>query len=66
MGETRHKRYWARKLSSGKKGTPEELGSHEAVLNWVANTPLAIAYIDKSKVNDSVKILFTVLVFEDI
>lgn len=64
--ETRHKRYWARKVSVGKKGSPKELDSHKAVLNWAAETPLGITYIDKKMVDDSVKVLFTVTVFEDL
>ncbi|GMR01269.1 MAG: hypothetical protein BMS9Abin19_0637 [Gammaproteobacteria bacterium] len=66
MGETRHKRYWSRKTLIGKKGSPMELNSYKEVLNWVANTPLGIAYIDKKMVDDSVKVLLTVAVFEDI
>ena len=66
MGESRHKRYWSRKVAVGKKGSPTELNSHEDVLKWVANTPLGIAYINKEKIDDSVKVVLTVLVFEDI
>jgi hypothetical protein len=66
MGETQHKRYWSRKASVGKKGGPVEMDSHAEVLDWVAKTPLGISYIDKNKVNDSVKVLFTVLVFDDL
>jgi hypothetical protein len=66
MSETRHKRYWARKESVGKKGAPKELVSHKDVLKWTADTPLGITYIDKKMVDDSVKVLFTVLVFEDL
>lgn len=66
MGETQHKRYWARKVSVGKKGEPVELESNSEVLGWVAKTPLGISYIDKNKINDSVKVIYTVLVFEDL
>lgn len=66
MGEQRHKRYWSRKKATGKKGSPKELANYDDVLNWVASTPLSIAYIDKNMVNDSVKVLLTVYVFEDI
>ena len=66
ISETRHKRYWSRKTSVGKKGAPIELVSHKEVLNWAAETPLGITYIDKEKVDDSVKVLFTVTVFEDL
>ena len=65
MGETRHKRYWSRKMSVGKKGAPLELNSYEEVLKWVASNPLGISYIDKDMVNDSVKVLHTVYVFDD-
>ena len=65
MGESRHKRYWSRKISTGKK-SPVELNSHEEVLEWVSDTPLGISYIDKDKVSDSVKVLFTIAVFEDL
>ena len=65
MGESRHKRYWSRKISSGKT-PPVQLGSHEEVLEWVADTPLGISYIDANKVDDSVKILLTIAVFEDL
>lgn len=69
MGETQHKRYWARKKAIGKigkHGAPKELRNYEDVLNWVAKTPLGIAYIDKKMLNDSVKVLLTVAVFDDI
>ncbi|MCP3672102.1 MAG: phosphate ABC transporter substrate-binding protein [Gammaproteobacteria bacterium] len=66
MGEVRHKRPWSRKVSTGKKGAPEELSNYDDLLKWVANTPLSIAYIDKNKVNDSVKVLLAVYVFDDI
>jgi hypothetical protein len=66
MGEARHKRYWSRKVSTGKKGLPKELDSHKDVLEWVANTPLGITYIDQEMVDDSVQVLLTVYVFKDI
>ena len=66
MGEVRYKRHWSRKVSTGKKGAPEELSNFSDVLKRVSNTPLSIAYIDKNMVNDSVKVLMTVYVFEDI
>ncbi len=66
MSETRHKRYWARKVSVGKKGAPKELVSHKEVLQWIKGTPLGITYIDKSKADDSVKVLLTVTIFDDL
>lgn len=47
MGETKHKRYWARKKAIGKHGSPKELRNYEDVLSWVTKTPLGIAYVDK-------------------
>ena len=66
MGEAKHKRYWARKKSIGKHGSPKELRNYEDVLSWVAKTPLGIAYVDKKMLNDSVKVLLTVAIFDDI
>ena len=65
MGESRHKRHWKRKASTGKK-SPVELDSHSAVLEWIAKNPLGITYIDKERVNDSVKVLLTIAVFDDL
>lgn len=66
MGETRHRRYWSRKAAVGKQGLPKELNSHKEVLAWVAKTPLGIAYINKDKVDDTVKVLLTVNVYEEL
>lgn len=66
MSESRHKRYWARKVSAGKPDRPEELVSNKEVLDWIARTPLGITYIDKEKADDTVKVLFTVTVFKDL
>jgi len=66
MSETRHKRYWARKVSVGKQGAPKELASHKEVLAWIKDNPLGITYIEKIKVDDSVKVLMTVTVFDDL
>lgn len=66
MGETRHKRYWARKKSIGKPGAPDELNSHDEVLDWVAKTPLGISYVDNKVVDGTVKVLLTIAVFDDI
>ena len=66
MSETRHKRYWARKVSVGKNGAPKELVSHKEVLSWIKTTRLGITYIDKTKADGSVKVLLTVTVFDDL
>ena len=66
MKDKKYKRIWSRRMSAGKKSAPTELGSHEDVLAWIKEQPLGITYIDKTKVDNSVKVLFTVLVFEDL
>ena len=66
MGETRHKRYWSRKASIGKKAAPVELNNYDEVLEWITKNPLGITYIDKSMANETVKVLLTVYVFDDL
>ena len=66
MPEDGHKRHWKRKIAVGTGSSPTELGSHDAVLKSIANTPGSIGYIDASKVNDSVKVLFTVSDFNKV
>jgi len=65
MSESQHKRFWSRKKSSGKK-PPVELDSNAAVLEWISNTPLGITYMNKDRVDDSVKVLLTITVFDDL
>lgn len=60
MPESTHKRHWKRKIAVGAGNSPTELSSHSAVLESIANTPGSIGYIDASKVDDTVKVLFTV------
>ena len=66
MKDKKYKRIWSRRMSAGKKGGPVELGSHKDVLAWIKKNPLGITYIDKTKADDSVQVLFTVAVFEDL
>ncbi len=66
MPESRHKRHWKRKISVGAGNSPVELNSHEAVLKSIATTPGSIGYIDASKVDGTVKVLFTVRDFNDV
>jgi ABC-type phosphate transport system substrate-binding protein len=44
-------------IFSGKAKPLKELSSDSEVLSWVSSTPNAIAYIDASKVDDSVKVV---------
>ena len=66
MPEDSHKRHWKRKIARGAGSPPSELGSHDAVLKSIANTPGSIGYIDASKVDDSVKVLLTVSNFSGV
>ena len=66
MGEPSHKRHWKRKISSGSGHTPKEVSSHDALLKSIANTRGSIGYIDASKVDDTVKVLFIVTNFDEV
>ena len=66
MPEASHKRHWKRKIAVGAGNSPTELSSHDAVLKSIANTPGSIGYIDASKVDNSVKVLFTVSDFNEV
>jgi hypothetical protein len=65
MTEKQHRRFWSRKKSTGKH-PPVELDSNAAVREWISKNPLGITYINKDKVDDSVKVLLTIAVFDDI
>jgi len=66
MPESTHKRHWKRKIAVGAGNSPTELNSHAAVLKSIANTPGSIGYIDASKVDGTVKVLFTVRDFDEV
>ena len=66
MPEASHKRHWKRKMARGAGSPPSELGSHDAVLKSIANTPGSIGYIDASKVDSTVKVLLTVSNFSGV
>ena len=66
MPESSHKRHWKRKIARGAGNSPSELGSYDAVLKSIASTPGSIGYIDSSRVNDSVKVLFVVSNFDGV
>nr|WP_315484451.1 substrate-binding domain-containing protein [uncultured Undibacterium sp.] len=51
------KAQWARQIFTGGAKPPKELASDDEILKFVASTPGAIAYIDSSKVNKTVKVL---------
>lgn len=51
------KKIWLKKKLNGGLKVPESVGSEDEILKKVANTPGAIGFIRKSKVNDSVKVV---------
>jgi ABC-type phosphate transport system substrate-binding protein len=51
------KAQWARQIFTGGAKPPKELASDDEILKFVASNPGAIAYIDSSKVNKTVKVL---------
>lgn len=51
---------WSRLVFSGKATPPKELGSSIEVKKFVAANPDAIGYIEKSAVDPSVKVVFSV------
>ena len=66
MPESSHKRHWSRKRATGAGSSPDEVSSHGELLESISSTPGSIGYIDASKVDDSVKVLFTVRDFDDV
>jgi ABC-type phosphate transport system substrate-binding protein len=51
------KAYWSKLIFSGKAKPLKEFASDSEVISWVSSTPNAIAYIDASKIDDSVKVI---------
>jgi len=58
--EARVKEMWAKLQFTGKGSAPRELASGTDVVKAVAANPKAIGYVDKSFVNMTVKIIYTV------
>jgi ABC-type phosphate transport system substrate-binding protein len=58
--ESQVKARWSRLVFTGKGSAPKELPSGEEVVKAVAADPNAIAYVDRSFVNITVKIILTV------
>ena len=56
--ESQLKAYWSKLVFTG-KGTPPKQVSEADVIKLVAENPATIGYVDSSKVDDSVKVLFT-------
>jgi ABC-type phosphate transport system substrate-binding protein len=58
--EGRVRAQWARLVFTGKVSAPRELPSGEELVKAVAADPKAIGYVDRSFVNMTVKIVYTV------
>ena len=54
------KAIWSKLVFTGKGSAPKEFGSSAEVKKAVAADPQAIGYIEKSAVDDSVKVILTV------
>jgi len=57
--ESQYEAVWAKLEFSGKGIRPHSAASSQAVKQAVAADPKAIGYVDKSAVDESVKVLFT-------
>lgn len=66
MTESGHSRHWSRKISANGSHSPNELSSHQDVLESIAATPGSIAYIDANAVDDSVKVILTISDFNGV
>ncbi|HEC19394.1 MAG TPA: phosphate ABC transporter substrate-binding protein [Gammaproteobacteria bacterium] len=51
------KAYWSKRIFTGKGTPPIIKKGDEAMLAWVAEQPLALGYVYRKSVNDSVKVL---------
>ncbi|HEB92393.1 MAG TPA: phosphate ABC transporter substrate-binding protein [Gammaproteobacteria bacterium] len=51
------KTYWSKRIFTGKGTPPIIKKDDEAMLAWVAEQPLALGYVYRKSVNDSVKVL---------
>ena len=47
--------FWKKAVFTGTGTPPKQLNNEKAMLDFVANNPGAIGYIDKANINDSVK-----------
>lgn len=55
--EAQIKRYWSKRMFSGKGTPPITLDSNQAVKDWVEVTPNGLGYIDTEQVDGKVKVL---------
>ncbi|NOX76615.1 MAG: phosphate ABC transporter substrate-binding protein [Gammaproteobacteria bacterium] len=55
--ETELRSYWSRRIFSGKGTPPKVIGYDRIVKERVASTPLAMGYIMRSEIDNTVKVL---------
>lgn len=53
------KAYWAKQVFTGSGQPPKEIESSADVVDLVAKNPNLVGYVEKSKVNASVKVLYS-------
>jgi len=58
--KTQLKAYWAKQIFTGKATPPDVMAGDKEVKAWVAGTKGGIGYVDDSKVDASVKVLYKV------
>jgi len=51
------KAYWSKLIFTGKGKPLKEFDNEKEVVSFIASNPNAIGYVDRSKVNDSVKVV---------
>lgn len=56
--ENQMKSYWSKLIFTGKGKPPKELPNDQEIISEVAKTESAIAYVNGSSVNDSVKVVY--------
>ena len=57
--ETQMKSYWSRVIFTGQGQPPLQETDDQAVKSFVAKNPSGLGYIDKSAVDDSVKVVYS-------
>jgi ABC-type phosphate transport system substrate-binding protein len=53
------KAYWSKLIFTGKATAIPVLSSEEEIIDFVSKNPDAIGYVDKGKVNDTVKVVLS-------
>ncbi len=51
------KRYWTKRIFSGKGKPPKVIGNDIAMKKWVSSTPNSLGYIDKKSIDSTIKVV---------